>query len=116
MEDIVCTELTIADQVGGNPIPAFVGTVPGKLREQMANAVKAWKLRTPSPHTRRAYLSDLDSKPRPSGKPHLQSGVNLRDDDPVGAGGPVREITQCRDATPLIHAGPLSSAISAAAA
>ena len=39
----------------------------------------------------------------PSGKLHLQSGVNPRDDDPVGAGGPVREITPCRKATPLIQ-------------
>ena len=43
------------------PIPAFTGTaLPTDLREQMTKAVKAWKLRTPSPHTRRAYQSDLD--------------------------------------------------------
>ncbi len=46
--------------VGSDPIPAFVGTLPADLREQIATAVKAWKLRTPSPHTRRAYQSDLD--------------------------------------------------------
>jgi integrase/recombinase XerD len=60
VEDIVCTELTIADQVGGNPIPAFIGTVPTDLRKQMTNAVKAWKLHTPPAPTRRAHLSDLD--------------------------------------------------------
>ena len=43
-----------------DPIPAFVGGLPADLREQMTKAVKAWKLRTPSPHTRRAYESDLD--------------------------------------------------------
>ena len=42
------------------PIPAFAGGLPADLREQMTKAVKAWKLRTPSPHTRRAYQSDLD--------------------------------------------------------
>jgi integrase/recombinase XerD len=42
------------------PIPAFAGALPADLREQMTKAVKAWKLRTPSPHTRRAYASDLD--------------------------------------------------------
>ena len=46
--------------VNHDPIPAFVGGLPADLREQMTNAVKAWKLRTPSPHTRRAYESDLD--------------------------------------------------------
>ncbi len=43
------------------PIPAFAGpSLSTDLRDQMASAVKAWKLRTPSPHTRRAYKSDLD--------------------------------------------------------
>ena len=43
------------------PIPAFTGTaLPTDLREQMTKAVQAWKRRTPSPHTRRAYQSDLD--------------------------------------------------------
>ncbi len=46
--------------VGSDPIPAFVGGLPADLREQMTKAVKAWMLRTPSPHTRRAYESDLD--------------------------------------------------------
>ena len=46
--------------VGSDPIPAFAGGLPADLREQMTKAVKAWKLRTPSPHTRRAYESDLD--------------------------------------------------------
>jgi integrase/recombinase XerD len=43
-----------------DPIPAFVGGLSSDLREQMSKAVKAWMLRTPSPHTRRAYQSDLD--------------------------------------------------------
>jgi len=34
-----------------DPIPAFAGGSPIDLREQMTKAVKAWKLRTPSPHT-----------------------------------------------------------------
>ena len=42
-----------------DPIPAFVGGLPSDLSEQMTKAVKAWKLRTPSPHTRRADESDL---------------------------------------------------------
>jgi len=46
--------------VAPDPIPAFAGGMPSDLREQMTKAVKAWKLRTPSPHTRRAYESDLD--------------------------------------------------------
>jgi integrase/recombinase XerD len=46
--------------VVNNAIPAFVGGLPADLREQMTKAVNAWKLRTPSPHTRRAYASDLD--------------------------------------------------------
>src|SRR5271154_457807 len=45
--------------VASDPIPAFVGTLPADLREQLTKAVKAWMLRTPSPHTRRAYESDL---------------------------------------------------------
>jgi site-specific recombinase XerD len=42
------------------PIPAFTGQVPGSLREAIGRAVEAWLLRTPSPHTRRAYRLDLD--------------------------------------------------------
>jgi integrase/recombinase XerD len=43
------------------PIPAFAsGTPPADLRAAMTAAVDAWKLRTPSPHTRKAYASDLD--------------------------------------------------------
>jgi hypothetical protein len=38
-----------------DPIPAFVGTLPADLRDQMTKAVNAWKLRIPSPHTRRAF-------------------------------------------------------------
>jgi Phage integrase, N-terminal SAM-like domain len=42
------------------PIPAFTGQVPGDLRQAIGRAVDAWLLRTPSPHTRRAYELDLD--------------------------------------------------------
>ncbi len=42
------------------PIPAFTGQVPGDLRQAIRQAVDAWLLRTPSPHTRRAYRLDLD--------------------------------------------------------
>jgi integrase/recombinase XerD len=42
------------------PIPAFTGQAPGDLREAIRRAVDAWLLRTPSPHTRRAYRLDLD--------------------------------------------------------
>lgn len=42
------------------PIPAFAGgQAPGNLREAMTRAVEAWLLRTPSPHTRKAYETDL---------------------------------------------------------
>jgi integrase/recombinase XerD len=42
------------------PIPAFAGgQVPGSLREAIRQAVEAWLLRTPSPHTRNAYEHDL---------------------------------------------------------
>ena len=46
--------------VAPNPIPAFGGALPPDLRAQLTRAVQAWMLRTPSPHTRRAYQSDLD--------------------------------------------------------
>src|SRR5208337_1580871 len=42
-----------------DPIPAFAGELPADLRQQMTKAVKAWMLRTPFPHTRRVYQSDL---------------------------------------------------------
>ena len=51
-----------------------------------------------------------------SGEPHLQSGVNPRDDTSVGASGPVREITPCLESAPSIYAGTPSSTISAGAA
>ncbi len=54
------TELMVVNQDAANPIPAFAGTLPADLRGQMTKAAKAWMLRTPSPHTRRAYQSDLD--------------------------------------------------------
>ena len=43
-----------------DPIPAFAGGLPADLRGQTTRAIQTWKLRTPSPHTRRAYQSDLD--------------------------------------------------------
>ncbi len=47
--------------VAADPIPAFAGgQIPGDLREAIGRAVAAWLLRTPSPHTRRAYQADLD--------------------------------------------------------
>jgi hypothetical protein len=42
------------------PIPAFAGQVPGDLRQAIGRAVNAWQLRTPSPHTRKAYEHDLN--------------------------------------------------------
>src|SRR3954451_2435156 len=42
-----------------SPIPAFTGQVPGSLRDAIGQAVAAWLLRTPSPHTRKAYEHDL---------------------------------------------------------
>jgi integrase/recombinase XerD len=45
---------------GSGPIPAFVGALPADLRKPMTQAFRAWLLRTPSPHTRRAYQSELD--------------------------------------------------------
>ena len=46
--------------IAAEPIPAFTGQVPGDLRQAIGRAVDAWLLRTPSPHTRRAYRLDLD--------------------------------------------------------
>jgi integrase/recombinase XerD len=44
----------------GDPIPAFTGgAIQGDVREAIGKAVGAWLLRTPSPHTRRAYENDL---------------------------------------------------------
>ncbi len=57
MSDDASMELAVINQSGADPIPAFVGTLPADLREQMIKAVRAWMLRTPSPHTRRAYDS-----------------------------------------------------------
>jgi integrase/recombinase XerD len=44
----------------GDPIPAFAGgAIQGDVRAEIGKAVDAWLLRTPSPHTRRAYRHDL---------------------------------------------------------
>jgi integrase/recombinase XerD len=53
------TELVKITPATGDPIPAFTGQVPGNLREAIGRAVDAWLLRTPSPHTRKAYKHDL---------------------------------------------------------
>jgi integrase/recombinase XerD len=45
----------------GDPIPAFTGgAIQGDVREAIGKAVGAWLLRTPSPHTRKAYAHDLN--------------------------------------------------------
>jgi integrase/recombinase XerD len=54
------TELPAVTPAPADPIPAFTGQVPGDLRQAIGRAVDAWLLRTPSPHTRRAYRRDLD--------------------------------------------------------
>jgi hypothetical protein len=52
------------------PIPAFTGQVPGDLRQDIGRAVGAWLLRTPSPHTRKAYKHDLNQfLAHPGGQP-----------------------------------------------
>src|ERR1700720_2454310 len=44
-----------------DPIPAFAGGhIAGNVREAITRAVSAWLLRTPSPHTRKAYEHDLN--------------------------------------------------------
>ena len=58
MDDNAILELMTVNQA--DPIPAFTGQVPGDLRQAIGRAVDAWLLRTPSPHTRRAYRLDLD--------------------------------------------------------
>jgi site-specific recombinase XerD len=52
-------KLPITPATAAEPIPAFTGQVPGSLREAIRLAVDAWLLRTPSPHTRKAYERDL---------------------------------------------------------
>lgn len=42
------------------PIPAFTGQLPADVRQAIGQAVDAWLLRTPSPHTRKAYEHDLN--------------------------------------------------------
>ena len=61
MEEHAGMELRIiTPEVTAEPIPAFTGQMPGDLRQAIRRAVDAWLLRTPSPHTRRAYRLDLD--------------------------------------------------------
>jgi hypothetical protein len=50
MEENARMELAVINQSEADPIPAFVGTLPADLREQMTKAVRAWMLRTPSPN------------------------------------------------------------------
>ena len=52
MDDHTGMELaTITPATTAEPIPAFTGQVPGDLRQAIRQAVEAWLLRTPSPHT-----------------------------------------------------------------
>jgi integrase/recombinase XerD len=60
MDDNPGRQQTEIVPVAPEPIPAFAGGMPADLRQQMTKAVQAWKLRTPSAETRRAYKSDLD--------------------------------------------------------
>jgi ferric-dicitrate binding protein FerR (iron transport regulator) len=70
MDERTATELqVITPAATAEPIPAFTGQVPGDLRQAMRQAVDAWLLRTPSPHTRRAYRLDLDQFLAASGIP-----------------------------------------------
>lgn len=58
MDQQAGTELEVITQA--DPIPAFNGQVPGDPRQAIGRAVAAWLLRTPSPHTRKAYEHDLN--------------------------------------------------------
>jgi integrase/recombinase XerD len=60
MDEMTGSELVTITQTTAEPIPAFTGQMPGDLRQAIRHAVDAWLLRTPSPHTRRAYRLDLD--------------------------------------------------------
>ena len=60
MDDNAGMELQIITPATADPIPAFTGQVPGDLRQAIGRAVDAWLLRTPSPHTRKAYVHDLN--------------------------------------------------------
>jgi integrase/recombinase XerD len=54
-------ELATITPAAADPIPAFAGgQVPGDLRQAIRRAVAAWLIRTPSPHTRKAYDHDLN--------------------------------------------------------
>ena len=61
MDEDAGTEIVVAAPPPADPIPAFTGQVPGDLRQAIGRAVDAWLLRTPSPHTRKAYAH----RPRP---------------------------------------------------
>jgi integrase/recombinase XerD len=60
MDDETTTELATIIPATADPIPAFTGQLPVNLREAIRQAVDAWLLRTPSPHTRKAYEHDLN--------------------------------------------------------
>ncbi len=51
MDDRTGSELATITPTPADPIPAFTGQVPGDLRQAIRQAVDAWLLRTPSPHT-----------------------------------------------------------------
>jgi integrase/recombinase XerD len=60
MDESASMELAAVMSASAELIPAFAGgQVPGNLREAIGQAVEAWLLRTPSPHTRKAYEHDL---------------------------------------------------------
>jgi hypothetical protein len=84
-----------------DPIPAFVDSLP----EPMTRAVQAWLLRTPSPHTRRAYRNDLDQF---LGFAGIEAGAwEMKTVSPVfrGAGGsPVTAILPRKPGGPILSA------------
>jgi len=43
-----------------DPVPAFASALPVDLREQMTRAVKAWKLRAPSPNAVKHFTLLVD--------------------------------------------------------
>ena len=70
------------------PIPAFTGQMPGDLRQAIGRAVDAWLLRTPSPHTRKAYEHDLNGGPAPSlRKPTVRNPFACQSGECGPAGG-----------------------------
>ncbi|MGO9921909.1 MAG: tyrosine-type recombinase/integrase [Isosphaeraceae bacterium] len=73
-----------------DPVPAFTGQVPGDHRQAIGRAIDAWLLRTPSPHTRRAYQSDLDQF-------LTHAGIKAGAWEQLAASRP-EDVSKCRDA------------------